>query len=107
MLKPEIFSNYFVWFSSMGWQIEIELWNIGIGIGILITLIKWKVEYAEILTIIATILCFLLGGHHFYYAITSTNGNTLLHWIGTVEVMFFGGIAGLLAITKSKIKNSI
>lgn len=99
---PQIARDFSVWGVSQGWQTEIALWNVGIDIGIIITLIKRNVEYAKILTIVSFFLCILLGGHHFIYALTATSGNTTLHIVGTIEVFLVGGIAGLLAIVKSK-----
>ncbi len=102
IFMPSIADKYSTWAGSKGWQEEIALWNIGIDIGIVITLITKNVEYAKILCVIATALCFLLGGHHFIYALTSTTGNTLLHWIGAIEVLLIGGVAGIFAIIKSE-----
>ncbi len=98
---PNIAENYSVWGFSRGWQTEIALWNLGVDIGISITLIKRNVEYAKILTIISVFLCIMLGGHHLIYALATTNGNTSLHWMGAIEVFFVGGGTGVFAIIKS------
>ncbi len=94
--------NYSVWGFNRGWQTEIALWNVGIDVGIVITLLKRNVEYAKILTIISCALCILLGGHHLAYALTAESGNTTLHWMGTIEVLAVGGGAGIFAIIKSR-----
>ena len=102
MFFPDIAGKFSVWNFSRGWQTEIALWNVGIDIGIAITLIKRNVEYAKILTIIAVSLCIMLGGHHFIYVLTANSGNTALHWMGTIEVLLIGGGTGIIAIIKSR-----
>ncbi|MBP1905747.1 hypothetical protein J2Z32_002395 [Paenibacillus turicensis] len=97
----DIAQNYSVWGLSIGWQTEIALWNVGIDVGIIITLFKRNVEYAKILSIISFFLCIMLGGHHLIYALTATNGNTSLHWMGAIEVLLIGGGAGVWAILKA------
>jgi hypothetical protein len=99
---PDVAEKYSVWGLSRGWQTEIALWNVGIDVGIVITLIKRNIEYAKILTIISITLCILLGGHHLIYALTATTGNTSLHWMGTIEVLFIGRGAGIAAIIQSR-----
>lgn len=100
MFFPGIAESMSVWGISKGWQTEIALWNVGLDIGILLTLVKRNVEYAKILTIISLSLCILLGGHHLIYALTETNANTGLHWAGAIEVLLVGGGAGIIAIIK-------
>ncbi|MGB8455282.1 MAG: hypothetical protein WCD89_23490 [Anaerocolumna sp.] len=99
---PNIAENFSVWGLNRGWQTEIALWNVGVDIGITITLIKHNVEYAKILTIISISLCIMLGGHHLIYALTATNGNTGLHWMGANEVLLIGGGSGIFALIKSR-----
>lgn len=99
---PEVAQKYSVWGLSQGWQTEIALWNVGIDIGIVTTLIKRNIEYAKILTIISISLCLLLGGHHLIYALTATTGNTSLHWMGAIEVLLIGCGTGTAAIIKSR-----
>lgn len=99
---PDIAENYSVWGLSRGWQTEIALWNVGIDVGIVITLIQRNIEYAKILTMISLVLCILLGGHHLIYALTAVNGNTSLHWMGAIEVLGVGGGAGVIAAIKSR-----
>lgn len=99
---PDIAKNFSVWGLSRGWQTEIALWNVGIDVGIVITLFKRNVEYAKILSIVSLLLCIMLGGHHLIYALTVTNGNTALHWMGAIEVLLIGGGAGIVAIIKSQ-----
>lgn len=102
MFFPDMAEKFSVWGFSRGWQTEIALWNLGVDIGIAITLIKRNVEYAKILTVISVSLCIMLGGHHFIYAFTASNGNTSLHWMGTIEVLLIGGGTGITAINKSR-----
>lgn len=92
----------FCWGLNRGWQTEIALWNAGIDVGIVITLVKRNIEYAKILTIISCSLCILLGGHHLVYAFAVNAGNTGLHWMGAIEVLLIGGGAGIAAIIKSR-----
>lgn len=99
---PDIAKTLSVWGINQGWQTEIALWNVGIDVGIIITLIKRNTEYAKILTVIAVVLCILLGGHHFIYAIAESGGNKTLHWMGTIEVLLIGGGAGRFACIKSR-----
>lgn len=99
---PVIAENYSVWGLNRGWQTEIALWNVGIDVGIVITLVKRNIEYAKILTIISFSLCILLGGHHLVYAFTANAGNIGLHWMGAIEVLLIGGGAGIAAIIKSR-----
>ncbi|GAB6110071.1 hypothetical protein [Fusibacter bizertensis] len=99
---PSVAENLSVWGINRGWQVEIALWNVGIDIGIVITLIKRNTEYAKIITVISVSLCILLGGHHLIYALTATNGNTSLHWMGAIEVLLIGGGAGIVAMIKSR-----
>lgn len=99
---PNIAENFSVWGFNRGWQTEIALWNVGVDIGITITLIKRNVEYAKILTIISTSLSIMLGGHHLIYALTATSGNTSLHWMGAIEVLLIGGGSGIFALIKSR-----
>lgn len=102
MFFPSIAESISVWGVSRGWQTEIALWNVGIDIGIILTLIKRNVEYAKVLTIISLSLCILLGGHHLIYALTqTTNANIGLHWAGAIEVLLIGGGSGIFAIVKS------
>lgn len=101
MFFPNIAGKFSVWGFSKGWQTEIALWNVGIDIGIAITLIKRNAEYAKILTIISVALCIMLGGHHLIYALTATGGNTSLHWMGAIEVLLIGGGSGIIAVHKS------
>lgn len=101
MFFPNIAESMSVWGISRGWQTEIALWNVGLDIGIVLTLIKRNVEYAKILTIISLSLCILLGGHHLIYALTRTNANIGLHWAGAIEVLLIGGGFGIFAIIKS------
>ena len=98
---PNVAENFSVWGISRGWQTEIALWNVGIDVGIIITLIKRNVEYAKILSIVSTVLCLLLGTHHLVYALTATSGSTVLHWMGAIEVFLIGGGIGVLALIKS------
>lgn len=102
MFFPNVAETFSVWGMSRGWQTEIALWNVGIDVGIMITLVKHNIEYAKILTLISVILCILLGGHHLIYALATTNGNTTLHWMGAIEVLFIGGGAGITALIKSQ-----
>lgn len=88
-------------YGDTGWQTKIALWNVGIDVGIIITLFKRNVEYAKILSIISFLLCIMLGGHHLIYTLTATSGNTSLHWMGAIEVLLVGGVAGICAILKS------
>lgn len=99
---PDIAKEFSVWGLSRGWQTEIALWNVGIDVGILITLFKRNVEYAKILSIVSLLLCIMLGGHHLIYALIAANGNTALHWMGAIEVLLIGGGAGIMAIIKSQ-----
>lgn len=100
MFFPQVADWYSVWPSSRGWQEEIALWNVGIDLGIVITLLKRNVEFAKILAVISTALSILLGGHHLIYAIVS-GGSTLLHWLGAAEVFLLGGGTGIFAIIQS------
>lgn len=104
---PELAEKYSLWNPSRGWQREIALWNAGTDVAVVITLIKRNREYAEILTLMITVLCLLLGANHFVSAIASTNGNTALHWIGTMEVLFFGTAFGVFALYKSCFINKL
>lgn len=99
---PSIAENFSVWGFNRGWQTEIALWNLGVDIGISITLIKRNIEYAKILSIISVFLCIMLGGHHLIYALTATNGKTSLHWMGAIEVLLIGGGTGVFALLKSR-----
>ena len=100
---PDIAKEFSQWGLSRGWQSEIALWNVGIDVGIIITLIRRNVEYAKILTIVSLLLCIMLGGHHLVYAITATSSSSVaLHWMGAIEVLFIGGGTGILAVIKSK-----
>lgn len=51
-----------VWRVSQGWQTEIALWNVGIDIGLLITLIKQNIEYAKILPLFRFFFAFYWEG---------------------------------------------
>lgn len=98
---PNVAESISVWGTNRGWQTEIALWNVGIDIGIIITLLKRNLEYAKIITIISVSLCIMLGGHHLVYALAAASGNTTLHWMGAIEVLLIGGGAGIIAIIKS------
>ncbi len=74
MFFPNVAETFSLWRMSRGWQTEIALWNVGIDVGIVITLVKRNIEYAKILTLISVVLCILLGGHHLIYALATTNG---------------------------------
>ncbi|MFD1412488.1 hypothetical protein [Oceanobacillus jeddahense] len=101
ILIPDIAEKYSSWNLSTGWQREIALWNIGVDLAIIVTLIKRNTEYAQILTFMATALCFLLGMNHFISALTYSS-NTALHWLGAIEVLGIGTVFGLYALYKSK-----
>ena len=101
MFFPNVAETFSVWRMSRGWQAEIALWNVGIDFGIVITLIRRNIEYAKILSLISVVLCILLGGHHLIYAVTTTNGNITLHWMGAIEVLLIGGGVGIFALIKS------
>lgn len=53
MFFPNVAETFSVWGMSRGWQTEIALWNVGIDVGIMITLVKHNIEYAKILTLIS------------------------------------------------------
>ncbi|MTK10092.1 MAG: hypothetical protein F8N38_23845 [Hungatella sp.] len=101
MFFPHVAETFSVWRMSRGWQAEIALWNVGIDLGIVITLIRRNIEYAKILSLISVVLCILLGGHHLIYAVTATSGNITLHWMGAIEVLLIGGGTGIFALIKS------
>ena len=103
LLVPTIATNYSTWNLSLGWQREIALWNIGVDAGIIYTLIKRNKSYAEILSIIVTVLCIVLGVNHLFAAIIASGQNTALHWLGAFEVLFFGGGFGIFALFKSRL----
>ncbi len=104
---PEIATKYSTWNMSSGWQREIALWNLGVDIAIIITLVKKNIDYAEILTFMATILCFVLGINHLVSAITTTSGNATLHWLGTIEVFAFGTGFGIIALYNSSFLSNL
>jgi len=59
MFFPHVAETFSVWRMSRGWQAEIALWNVGIDMGIVITLIRRNIEYAKILWLISVVLCIL------------------------------------------------
>lgn len=103
---PDLAEKYSSWNMSAGWQREIALWNIGVDLAIIVTLIKKNIEYAQILTFMATALCLLLGINHLISALAYSS-NTVLHWLGAIEVLVFGTVFGLLALYKSNFFNNI
>lgn len=99
LLFPDMAEKFSLWGFSRGWQTKIALWNLGVDIGLVITL-------AKILTVFSFSLCILLGAHHLIYALTATNSNTSLHWVGTIEVLLIGKGAGIIAINLIVSKSS-
>jgi hypothetical protein len=92
-LIPDIAEKYSTWNLSKGWQREIALWNLSVDLAIIITLAKKDIKYAEILTFMATVLCFLLGSNHFISAITATKG--ILFCTGWERLRCFLGVQAL------------
>ena len=103
VFMPSLAEKYSLWNGSRGWQTEIALWNAGIDIGIICTLLKKNIEWGKILVIISCALCILLGGHHLLYALSKSDGVKTLHWLGAIEVLGIGGGLGILSIIKGKV----
>lgn len=94
-------AKYSTWNLSRGWQSEISLWNVGIDIAIIITLINKNDSYAKILAFMITILCLLLGINHIIAAIKSTKYNIIIHYIvGPLNIL--GALLGSYALTRNK-----
>lgn len=104
LVLPNLATKYSAWNMSIGWQREIALWNVGVDLAIIVTLIKKDVKFAQILTFAATALCFLLGGNHLITAMTSS-GQTNLHWLGAIEVLGLAGF-GFFALYNTRFFHS-
>jgi len=108
---PNLSGNFSSWETSVGWQREISLWNIGIISAIIIALIKKDIKFMQILTIQSTTLCLLLGFNHLISLINNFSLDYIMHILGIFEVFLLGGGWGLILLLRSysnkdKLKNN-
>jgi len=102
---PYLGGKFTSWGNNVGWQREIALWNIGIICVIILTLIKKNIEYMKILTVQSTVLCWLLGINHLISLLHNFSFAYVIHIMGVFEVLFLGGIWGIILLIKSKINS--
>lgn len=97
----DVVAKYSTWNLSKGWQSEIALWNVGIDIAIIITLINKNDSYARILAFMVSVLCLLLGLNHIVAAIKATRSDIFIHYIvGSLNIL--STILGSYALTRNK-----
>jgi len=99
---PSMGQKFTSWGSSIGWQREIALWNIGIITVILLTLIKKNESYMKLVTLQATVLCWVLGINHLISFIANPSPVYVIHILGIIEVMLLGGSWGTILLIKSR-----
>ena len=98
-LIPQIAEQYSIWGTAVGWQREIALWNVAFIIAML-SIKKNNAAVLRTLTFQSTILCWLLGFHHFVAFVHSNFSFGSIHFLGLFEVMLCGGIWGSLLLFK-------
>ena len=102
---PQIAADLSRWGIAIGWQHEIALWNIAFIIGILIALFSKSIKMLQLMTVQATVLCILLGGHHLLTVLDyPASLNSMVHWLGVVEVLGIGGGWGSFLLVKYRNK---
>lgn len=99
---PSFGGQYSNWETSVGWQREIALWNIGIISAIIAALVKKDIKYMKILTFQSTVLCLLLGANHLISLLQDFSPTYTLHIMGVFEVLLLGGIWGAVLLCKSR-----
>ncbi|MFV0412728.1 MAG: hypothetical protein ACK5L3_05580 [Oscillospiraceae bacterium] len=97
---PQLGGQFTSWGSAPGWQREIALWNTGLIVAIVASLVKRNTEYAKILVIQATVLCWVLGVNHLVSFVQNASAQYLLHIMGVFEVLLLGGIWGLVLVCR-------
>jgi KinB signaling pathway activation protein len=99
---PNLGGLFTSWGSSIGWQREIALWNIGIIGAIIVALVKENIEYMKILTFQSTVLCWVLGVNHLISLLQDFSLTYVIHITGIFEVLLLGGVWGAILLYKSK-----
>lgn len=99
---PGMASEYSMWGSSIGWQREIALWNVGIIGAIVYAFIKKNQAYKKILTLQSTILCVVLGMNHTFSLLMNFSFTYVIHILGFFEVLLLGGGWGIAVLMLSK-----
>lgn len=103
-LLPNMSGRFASWQTSIGWQREIALWNIGIIGAIIVALARQNVAYMKILTLQSTMLCLLLGINHLISLIMDFSSGYILHIMGVFEVLLLGGAWGTILLCKYRKK---
>lgn len=98
---PDLSAPYTSWESSIGWQREIALWNIGIIAAIIVAFIKNNLQYMKILTVQSTVLCVVLGLNHLISLLQNFSLDYMIHILGIFEVLLLGGIWGVILLLRS------
>lgn len=102
MFLPSLANDYSTWGTSIGWQREIALWNIGIITAIIYAFVKKAASYKRILTLQSFVLCAALGLNHAFSLLTNFSLQHTLHILGVFEVLIIGGIWGSIVFFTSK-----
>lgn len=99
---PNLAGQFSSWGSSIGWQREIALWNIGIITAIIVALVKKELNFMQILTLQSTILCWLLGLNHLISLLRDFSLSYVIHVLGIFEVLLLGGLWGAILLYRSR-----
>ena len=94
MCLPRLAEDLSFWGSAPGWQREIALWNVGIIAALLAALIRQELASMKLMLLQSTVLCWLLGAHHCLALSGGGSSRSLIHILGTWEVMLLGGVWG-------------
>jgi len=101
---PNLSGQFSIWTTSIGWQREIALWNVGIIASIVMALAKKNIAFMKILTFQSTVLCWVLGLNHLVSLLQSFSLHYVLHVMGVLEVLLLGGIWGVAVLLKYGMK---
>ncbi len=90
---PILMSNLSFWNSSLGWQREIALWNLGIIFAVIFCLIKNDKKILRFMIIILMVISILLGTNHLLGLISNKQA-TQINLLGAILnfiMVFWGG----------------
>lgn len=99
---PRIAGPYSAWGIAEGWQREIALWNAALITAAALAMRGKDAAVPQVLTIQATVLCWLLGVNHLAAFLSA--GLTLwsVHFLGVLEVLLVGGIWGTAVLIRER-----
>jgi hypothetical protein len=99
---PDLAGDLSLWESSVGWQREIALWNVGLITAIVFGFIKQDEVILKVLTLQSAVLCWVLGANHLISLLQDFSFAYGIHILGVVEVLLIGGIWGGVLLWRSE-----